>query len=119
MKMRNESPSTVGRFIQFLETGSYQQPDDSLCTHLRMLVFAGKYEVPRLAAYARRRAGKALERILAEGKGVEGEGDKSMWDWICGEVLEQVHEEGEKTVLREVLGRLVAPYVWRASGEEW
>jgi hypothetical protein len=122
MKMRNEAPSTVARFLSFLETGSYhhqqQQLDDSLCTHLRMLVFAGKYEVPRLAVYARRRAGKVLERMLA-GAEEEEERNVPIWNWVCGKVLEQVQEEAEKRVLREVLGRLVAPYVWRASGEEW
>lgn len=162
MKMRNESPATVARFLGFLETGGYQlrgrgdQTDAdagadgdadaaaaaAVRTHLRMFVFAAKYEIPRLAAYARRRAGAVLEGMVAaavldgmnamsledagtadtrEEEEEEEESSAANSEKVCsrvfGAVLKHVSDTGERKVLRDVLGRLVVPYVWKASGE--
>ncbi|KAI5854700.1 hypothetical protein BZA05DRAFT_417214 [Tricharina praecox] len=131
MMMRNEAAATVARFLEFLERGSYTVSSDAegdeVRVHLRMYVFAVKYEVPRLAGYARRRAGAVLERMVAAGDGDvleigtadtrerEGKGGEVVWAGVCAVVLKGV-EEQERSVLKEVLGKLVAPFIWRASG---
>jgi len=132
MTMRNEAAGTVARFLEFLERGGYtacsEGEGDEVRVHLRMYVFAVKYEVPKLAAYARRRAGAVLERMVAAGDGDgdgeigtadtrerEGGGGEVVWGKVCAVVLKGV-EAQERSVFKEVLGKLVAPFVWRASG---
>jgi len=127
MKMRNELPSTVSKFLDFIEHGIYDAGELPVREHLRLYIFAGKYEVPELSRYARRKVGSLLEGMVAEEMDVddlngaderreEGRGGEKAWGKVCEEVLWGV-EEGERGAFREVLGRLVAPFVWQASGE--
>jgi len=131
MTMRNEAAATVTRFLEFLDRGGYTVASDGegdeVKVHLRMYVFAVKYEVPRLAVYSRRRAGAVLERMVAVGdedvaeigtadtREMEGKGGEVVWGRVCAVVLKGVGEQ-ERSILKEVLGKLVAPFVWRASG---
>ncbi|KAF8537173.1 hypothetical protein BDD12DRAFT_250617 [Trichophaea hybrida] len=127
MKMKNELPSTVSKFLDFIKCGHYDAGELPVREHLRLYIFAVKYEVPELARYARRKAGGLLEGMVAEEMEVddvdgaderreEGKGGEKAWGKVCEEVLWGI-EEGERSAFREVLGRLVAPFVWRASGE--
>lgn len=120
MKMRNEAPATVERFLKFVERGSYVAgpPHDAVREHLRLLVFADKYDVPALAYHARRKAAQLLQHAIAAAEhddGGGGGGEKA-WAKICAQVLAGV-EPDEKSVLRDVLGRLATPFVWQASGD--
>ena len=124
MTMRNEAPATVARFLDFVDHGSYLAgpPHNAVREHLRLLVFADKYGVPALAHHARRKAAQLLQHAIAAaehgggGGGGGGGGSKKAWAKICTQVLAGV-EPDEKPVLRDVLGRLVTPFVWRASGD--
>lgn len=122
MTMRYEAPATVARFLDFVDHGSYLAgpPHDAVCEHLRLVVFADKYGVPALARHARRKAAQMLQHAIAAAEhddtGGGGGGGEKAWAKICTQVLAGV-EPDEKPVLRDVLGRLVTPFVWRASGD--
>lgn len=124
MRMRFEAPATVALFLAFLERGAYDAgaADDAAAvrTHLCLCAFAEKYEVRALGAYARARAGAALERLVsrADEDTADSRGGGRAWARVAGQVLGGI-EGAERTAVRDVLERLVRPFVWRAGGDVW
>ena len=133
MKMRNESPSTVSRFLQFIKSKRYDVGTiggevEAIRIHLRMYIFAVKYQATKLAKYSRAKAGAVLQGLVvadaadiditsADLREEEGSGGNKAWENVCRKVIAGA-EDREVRAIRTVLVKLIAPYVWRNS-REW
>lgn len=123
--MRREAVDVVNAFRSWVQALSYCAPtsgDDDRITeldqvglHLRVYVFAVKYEISALAGFAGRKAREGL-RALMQRNGGEGE-----WSVVCERVLQRALEMGglKRKCGLEALEWLGRPLVWGASGDVW